>query len=390
MPLFKGKASKATPAKAIEYVTRDDKAVIISSLAMDDNRDYAAQFRETCDLYGKGNKRGERKYYHFKLSCDPADNPTHQQSHELAEWLAQNIFAAHECVIATHADTDTIHTHIIVNAVSFETGKKLRMWHDDYKEAKDVADYFGESMGFTPLDWRTKTGEKLDRIFSDEALTADGKYLSSAERNMQKQGNLVRDSWKEALRHAIDEAKANCITREDFQKYLADAFGVTMPRNTGKTVSFIHPAVGEKYTIRGAKLGGDYTAASIDEALLANLERSSINAGLFTHTEYPLSEHTTSTTATIPHIPTVPSQSTSQTGNGERITPRSISDVGAELRSLDAAVQSIAGSNQPNRGEVDRVVEKGNRKISTAAQTTGKHERNIQQETQRRSHSHSR
>ncbi|MCL1842458.1 MAG: relaxase/mobilization nuclease domain-containing protein [Defluviitaleaceae bacterium] len=337
MPLFKGKASKATPAKAIKYVTRDDKAVIISSLSMDDSRDYTAQFKETCDLYGKGNGRKERKYYHFKLSCDPADNPTHQQSHELAEWIAGYLFPAHECVLATHGDTDTIHTHIIVNAVSFETGKKLRMWRDDYKEAKDLADHFRESMGFTALDWHKKTGEKLDRFFDDEALTADGKYLSSAERNMQKQGNLARDSWKEALRHAIDEAKAHCTTRAEFQKYLESTFGVTMPRNTGKTVSFVHPAVGEKYTIRGAKLGGDYTAAAIDQALHANMERSSLNAGLFTSTEQPAAEHT----ATIPAVPIIPSQSTSQVRDGEYITPHSISDISAELRSLDETINRI-------------------------------------------------
>jgi len=102
----------------IDYVTRKDKAVIVSSLAMDDNTSYAKQFFETCDMYGKGSESDERKYYHFKLSIDPTDNPTPQQSHALAEKLAQQLFSAHECVIATHNDTDVIHSHIIINAVS--------------------------------------------------------------------------------------------------------------------------------------------------------------------------------------------------------------------------------------------------------------------------------
>ena len=103
-------------------------------------------------MYGKGNGRNERKYYHSKLSCDPADNPTPQQSHELTEKLAQQLFAAHECVIATHNDTGTLHSHIIVNAVSFETGKKLHMNIGEYRNCKDLADKLGIKRGFTPLD----------------------------------------------------------------------------------------------------------------------------------------------------------------------------------------------------------------------------------------------
>ena len=307
---------------------------------MDDNQSYAKQFKETCDMYGKGNGHNERKYYHFKLSCDPADSPTPQQSHELAEKLAQQLFAAHECVIATHNDTDTLHSHIIVNAVSFETGKKLHINIGEYRNCKDLADMLGIEMGFTPLDWQTKTSEKLDRIFSDDAITSDSKYLSHAERNMTKQGNLATTSWKEALRQAIDEAKAHCTNRTEFQQYLADNFGVAMPRNTGKTVTFVHPAVGESYAVRGAKLGSDYTAASIDEQLQQNQQRSVLNTRLFTETEQSTTR--TTATSTISNSPAIPSQPTSQAGNGERPTTRSISDISAELRNIDAAVGRIA------------------------------------------------
>ena len=393
MPLFKGKSSKATPKKAIDYVTRDDKAVIITSLSMDDNLDYARQFKATCDMYGKGNGHNERKYYHFKLSCDRADNPTPQQSHELAEKLAQQLFAAHECVIATHNDTDTLHTHIIINAVSFETGKKLHVNIKEYRECKDLADTLGMEMGFTPLDWQTKISEKYDRIYSDDAITFDSKYLSSAERNMAKQSNFATASWKEALRQAIDEAKAHCTSRADFQKYLADNYGVTMPRNTGKTVTFIHPAVGEKYAVRGAKLGADYTAASIDQALQANEERRAINAGLFIKAHHSTAEPAATgatVTNTIPHIPTIPSQPTSQNGNGERIAPRSVSDISAELRSLDESVKSITGKNQSDNSTVDRLDKKGTPSDEPATSATKEHERVVQQKPKRRSNAHER
>ena len=101
MPLFKGSGHKSKPNKVIAYVTDKEKAVLISSQAMDDTQDYAKQFRETCKMFGKGSGYDERKYYHFKLSCDPADNVSPEVSHQLAQELAEKLFPNHECVIVT-------------------------------------------------------------------------------------------------------------------------------------------------------------------------------------------------------------------------------------------------------------------------------------------------
>ena len=377
MPLFKGKASKAKPQKGIDYITDPKKADIVSSLAMDDNENYAKQFKQTCDLFGKGSKNNERKYYHFKLSVDPNDNPTLEQSHEFAERLAQELFSAHECVIATHDDTDTLHTHIIVNAVSFETGKKLHLNDSAYRNCKDLADKMGAELGFTPLKWREKTATKRRRTKNDISLVH--KDQTNAERNIAKRDFEGIASWKDALRYAIDEAKTVATNRAEFQNYLYENFGVTMPRNTGKTVSFVHPAVGENYTVRGAKLGGLYTTSNIDRALQNNhekileaQERSALNARLFIEEAEPdtgadfatVEPFTTGTTpsaaahtkpnptAQFTYEPVVPSQSASQIGNGKRTTPRSISDISAELRGIDEAVHRITlGSQQQHDGE---------------------------------------
>ena len=74
MPLFKGCGCKGKPAKAIDYITDEKKAAILTSYALDDNRDYARQFAETAKLFGKAQKYDSRKYYHFKHSFDPKDN----------------------------------------------------------------------------------------------------------------------------------------------------------------------------------------------------------------------------------------------------------------------------------------------------------------------------
>lgn len=358
MPLFKGVASKAKPKKGIDYITRPDKAAIVSNLSLDNSRDYARQFRETCELFGKGNRRNERKYYHFKLSPDPTDCPSPQQVHKLAEQIAKKLFSSHECVIATHTDSGTIHSHIIVNAVSFETGKKLRMWKDDYAISKDLADKFGENFGFTALEWRGKTEIKRRRILSGEALSSDDKYLNGTENSIAKRDKKESGtaSWKEALRQAIDEAKVHCRNRREFRQYLKDIFDIDMPRNTARTVSFVHPAVGRTYAVRGAKLGAKYTAENIDRELhlnKINKERSEENIRLFTAEK-------ARTRGSIDG-----NQPPSQAGNGECVTSGGIGNIGAELRKIDAAVQSVIGGdeqkvlipNQRNAGDADACTE---------------------------------
>lgn len=160
MPLFKGKGCKSTPGKAIAYITDENKAEIVSSQNLDDNQDYAQQFRETADLYGKGEKFDERKYYHFKLSCDRADEVSAEAHHEFAEAMAARCFPEFECVIATHTDTETVHSHIIVNAISFENGMKLHCNIREYGQMKDLANKLGAERGFTELNWRQATQEK--------------------------------------------------------------------------------------------------------------------------------------------------------------------------------------------------------------------------------------
>lgn len=279
MPLFKGKGCKSTPGKAIAYITDENKAEIVSSQNLDDNQDYAQQFRETADLYGKGEKFDERKYYHFKLSCNRADEVSAEAHHEFAEAMAARCFPEFECVIATHTDTETVHSHIIVNAISFENGMKLHCNIREYGQMKDLANKLGAERGFTELNWRQATQEKRQRIAQGEI-----KPVLQTEKYMQQSVNWERRSWKEQLRVVIDEAKNSCCNRREFTDYLK-SYGVQMPRNTEKSVSFIHPAVSKK-SVRGNVLGEKYTAQAIDAALQQNLERS------LEHARYDVAQNT--------------------------------------------------------------------------------------------------
>ena len=211
MPLFKAEASKSTPKKAIDYITREDKAAFIYVRNLFEDDDYAEQFRQTAARFGKGKKYDERKYYHFKLSCARKDNVGAKQHHIYAEALAARLFPDCECVIATHTDTKTVHSHIIVNAVNPITGKKLRILLPAYRNMKDEANRLGEELGYTKTEYRKR---------AEHSRTQD-------ERHIILKGGT---SWKEELRTVIEAAKQVSYTQEEFIAFLKDC-GVTITRS---------------------------------------------------------------------------------------------------------------------------------------------------------------
>ena len=151
MPLFKCSASKAKPKNGITYITDEKKAKIVSVRNLFQDEDYAKQFEETASRFGKGDKFDERKYYHCKLSCARKDNVSPEKAHAYAEELTANLFQNYECVIATHTDTQTVHSHIIINAVDPITGKKLQFSKQDYVNMKDEANRIGKKYGSMAL-----------------------------------------------------------------------------------------------------------------------------------------------------------------------------------------------------------------------------------------------
>ena len=241
MPLFKCSASKAKPTNGIAYVTDEKKAKIVTVRNLFEDEDYAKQFEETASRFGKGDKFDERKYYHCKLSCARQDNVSHEKAHAYAEELVAKLFQNYECVIATHTDTQTVHSHIIVNAVDPITGKKLQFSKQDYVKMKDEANRLGKKYGFTETDFR-KRGKNS---------------RTAAEKKIILKGGT---SWKEELREVIAEAVKKTKSPEAFKKYLDECYGVKITRD-GKDYSYLNP--NKQKPIRGERLGTNYTKSEV-------------------------------------------------------------------------------------------------------------------------------
>ena len=241
MPLLKCSASKARPKNGIGYIADPKKAAIVSVRNLFEDEDYAKQFEETAGRFGKGEKYDERKYYHFKLSCARKDNVTIEKAHAYAEEIAEAFFKNYECVIATHTDTQTVHSHIIVNAVDPITGKKLQFSQKDYAKMKDEVNVIGRKYGFTETEFR-KRGKNSRTAAEKKIILKDG------------------TSWKEELREVIAEAVKKTKSPEAFKKYLDECYGVKIMRD-GKDYSYLHP--NKQKPIRGEKLGTNYSKTEV-------------------------------------------------------------------------------------------------------------------------------
>lgn len=138
-----------------------------------------------------------RYFYQYVQSFSPKDNVDYDKAHKIALEFAQKAWQEHEVLVTTHCDRNHIHTHFIINSVSFETGKKLRQNPNTLKSLRKLNDEICTKYDVTPLNPYTKTKEKR---------------LSDGEYRMAMKG----ESWKFALMFTIDNAMKRAKTKQEF------------------------------------------------------------------------------------------------------------------------------------------------------------------------------
>lgn len=256
------KASKATPAKALDYITDRGKASVMACQHLDPSQDPARQMMATAKLWGKAQAEGDRKYYHLKVSFHPDDwvknggTLTEQEALRIGMQLMREFCPGHEGVGSVHIDKNHLHFHGAVNAVDLETGKLLDMRRADYRRLKDRAQELCAERGLNAMDWRKATKEKRER---------EGQSWEAIDETFAEQGLKARGqaTWKDELRAKIDAAVKTSCSMDEFRAKL-QASGVTLTRCTEQTISY---KMGEHRACRGDSLGGDFTAVAIRDAL---------------------------------------------------------------------------------------------------------------------------
>lgn len=143
-------------------------------------------------------KTDGRQYYHFVQSFAETDDLTPQEALAIGLELAQREFPDFEVLVATHIDTDILHSHLIVNSVSFRDGRKLHQSAADLQAHRVVNDEICAAHHLSILPPPQKQ-VKEKRMGTRE-------YRSAAK----------GESWKFRLMNTIDQCMQFAASKEEF------------------------------------------------------------------------------------------------------------------------------------------------------------------------------
>ena len=145
-------------------------------------------------------KTGGRLYYHLVQSFPKGYDIKPELAHKIALELAQKALINYECVVATHIDREHIHSHIVFNSVSFQTGNKYHSNLNDVKQLMKLSDEICKRHGVAVLD---KPDFKKD---GQKEILGDNEYRSAVR----------GESFKFALMNAITDCMKQAKSKKQF------------------------------------------------------------------------------------------------------------------------------------------------------------------------------
>ena len=200
----------------LEYVTNREKTLdslitgvnCLAQTAQDEFEVVKKQFRKT----------DGRSYYHIVQAFSPEDELDFETAHQIGLEFA-GYFSGFQAVVATHMNTAHKHNHIILNSVSYETGKKFHQSAREMAQAKE---------------------------FSNELCRQHDLSVTEV-----KADPFASPSWKKKLRHYIRKGMEQSYSREEFIRFM-ELFDYKVKWEPGyKYITYSTP---EGYVCRDSKL----------------------------------------------------------------------------------------------------------------------------------------
>jgi hypothetical protein len=183
----------------IDYCCQDKKVYdeisnqrLVSGVNCDGENAFK-EFMATKKSYGKTDGMN---FYQYVQSFSPEENITPHQAHEIAIEFAEKAWTGYEVLVATHCDAQHIHSHFVINSVSFENSKKLRQNPNTLKSLRALSDEICGQHNLSTLEPYSKEGMKIS---TREYRTA-----------------VKGQSWKFKLMNDIDKAMNISGSKEDF------------------------------------------------------------------------------------------------------------------------------------------------------------------------------
>lgn len=231
---------------ALRYVENDDKTdkcMYVSGINCPKQRAYEYMMA-TKQRYGK--LGGNIAYHGYQSFVSGEVTP--EEAHQIGLKTARRMWGKdYEIVVTTHLNTDNLHNHIVINSVSFRTGRKFENHISDHYKLREISDEICREYG--------------------KSVLAPSKFTGSRKKDywIHKNGGLTH---RDMLKRDIDEAISKTTNGKAFELYLK-SLGYSYARNS----DYRHPSIiapGWKRPVRIDSLGEQYTQEKIRERLISN------------------------------------------------------------------------------------------------------------------------
>ena len=251
MAIIKAVSSKSPIKTAIAYVSKEEKTEqkLLSGYNLTSPETAYDEMQTTKEVWSKTDGR---TYKHYVQSFAPDEVITPEQAHAIAKEFVESCpqFNGFEVLIATHQDREHIHTHFIINSVSFEDGHKFQQKSTELQEMKDLSDKICLEHGLS-LTQKGRTFDGKER----EETTA---YTKEQYRLLQKAEQGKVKSYVQDIALAVMGCREQANSRKHFIELMnVNGYGVVWT-DSRKYITFTDLArqkQGEKQCkIRNSKL----------------------------------------------------------------------------------------------------------------------------------------
>lgn len=183
--------------------------------------------------------------YHGYQSFAPGECSP-ELAHELGLKLACQLWGErYQVLVATHLDKENhLHSHFVINTVSFVDGKKFHRTGQDYRAMREASDVLCREYGLSIIE-----------------TPQPGKSKHYAEHRAEQQG---KPTWRSLIKRDVDTALRQSMTERQFFRAL-QKMGYEV--KVGADIS-VRPKGKERFFRLGRNLGEGYTPAGIRRRLL--------------------------------------------------------------------------------------------------------------------------
>ena len=161
-------------------------------------------------------------FYQYVQSFADWEDITPQQAHEVAKEFAARAWPGMEVLVTTHCDTDNVHTHFVINSVSFETGLKLRQNPNTLIDLRQISDQICQAHHLSVLPQKSKK---------------QSKGMSAREYRSAAKG----ESWKFRLINTIDDCMRFAGGREEFIALMKSEGYAVRWEDSRKSITYTTP-----------------------------------------------------------------------------------------------------------------------------------------------------